>query len=102
MTRDQCIREMYTSLLIGNVITVIIFAFSHEIFVNAFEVISYWIGTWFVATYATWTIIDIIDRHKKCRSARKSICGKRRNHAHVSCTSGLYHRKGRNDKRKSA
>lgn len=63
MTREDCMKEMMISLLIGNLITLIIFSALHAVF-SPLEVVCFWVGTWFVATYAVWTVIDILDRKK--------------------------------------
>lgn len=56
-------KEMLISLLLGNMVTLIIFAALHAVFTPV-EVVGFWVGTWFVSTYAVWTIIDILDRKK--------------------------------------
>lgn len=63
MTREDCMKEMLISLLIGNIVTLIIFAALHAVFTPV-EVVGFWVGTWFISTYAVWTIIDILDRKK--------------------------------------
>ena len=51
------------SLLIGNLITLVIFSALHAVF-SPLEVVCFWVGTWFIATYAVWSVIDILDRKK--------------------------------------
>ena len=63
MSREECIREMAVSMAIGNVITILLFAFLHENFKTG-EAVGFLLGTWFVATYAVWSVIDWNDRRK--------------------------------------
>lgn len=62
--REQCLFELMTSLTIGNLITLIIFAALHTIF-TPLEVVGFWVGTWFVATVCVWSVIDWIDRKRR-------------------------------------
>ena len=56
-------KEMMISLLIGNLITLVIFSALHAVF-SPLELVGFWVGTWFITTYAVWTVIDILDRKK--------------------------------------
>ena len=57
-------QEMLVSAGIGEIITLIIFAFMHTIFDSPLEVVAFWTGTHLVASYASWTLI-IIGEEKK-------------------------------------
>ena len=63
MKREDCLRELALSMAIGNVITIILFAIVHQRF-GARDAVAFLIGTWAIATYAVWTISDIVDRKK--------------------------------------
>ena len=51
-------------MIMAGALTTIIFAFTHEIFANAAEVIGFYVGTQTVLTYAVWTMIDLWKRKR--------------------------------------
>ncbi len=64
MKHDECVKECLQAVAIGGVLTTIIFAFVHSMFNSVGEVLAFYAGTQMVATYAVWTIIDIMDRKR--------------------------------------
>lgn len=66
--------EMYKSLSFGGALTGIIFAFTHNIFANAGEVLAFGAVTWLIAAYCVWTVIVLLD--EKGRDAGLSDHGK--------------------------
>lgn len=62
--REKYMLEMLESVGIGELITLIIFAFCHQLF-SGLEVIGFWLGTHMVAIYAVWTVIELRERRAK-------------------------------------
>jgi len=60
--REKALIEMCKALTFGAFITMFIFAFCHQMFRSPVEAMGFWIGTWAVAVYAVWSVIDWIDR----------------------------------------
>ena len=63
--REKNLEECLVSLVLGELITMIVFACCHHIF-NGCEVIVFWVGTHMTATYAMWTLIELKERRDKC------------------------------------
>ena len=61
---EKCVKEMYQSLTLAGVVTMIIFAFVHTMFANAMECIGFFMGTQVVATYAVWSVMDWMERKR--------------------------------------
>ena len=63
MNREDCMKEMMISMLIGNLITLVVFTALRAV-LAPLEVVGFWVGTWFIATYCVWSVIDWMDRKK--------------------------------------
>ena len=74
VSREQCIGEMALSLVIGNLITIVIFSLVHKQFTAA-EAVGFLLGTWGVTTYCVWSVLDWIDK-KKSRETDQGTHGK--------------------------
>ena len=64
MTRQELLEEFIQALLLGELITLVIFTATHELY-HGMEVVAWWIAVHMIATYVVWTILDIRDRYKK-------------------------------------
>lgn len=62
--REKNLEEFVLSLIGGELVTLMIFAATHELY-HGVEVAVWWFMVHMVATYSIWTVIDIIDRCKK-------------------------------------
>ena len=65
MKRETALEEMVMAVIMGGIVTMIVFAFIHQD-MNPGEVMAFWTGIWTVATYASWSIIIWA---KRCRDA---------------------------------
>ena len=63
--REQYMKEMLISIGIGELITMIIFALVHQMFVYPAEVIAFWIGTHMVAMYVVWSLLALADEGRR-------------------------------------
>ena len=64
MNREKCLEEMIRSMIIGGVIGMFGLAFVHQQLRGPLEMVVYWIATWGIATYGTWSVIDWMDRRR--------------------------------------
>lgn len=62
--REKNLEEFVLSLIGGELVTLVIFAATHEMY-HGVEVAVWWFMVHMVATYSVWTIIDIVDGCKK-------------------------------------
>lgn len=84
------LRECILSLVAGNAVTLIVFAFCGRALTGAAEIIAYWIGGWYVATYVVWTLIDWLKEKRRDAGQSNHGNGKARIRARMH-----YSRKGR-------
>lgn len=61
--REKNLEECLISSVIGELVTMIIFAFCHKMFTGC-EVIVFWMATHMICTYGTWTAIELKERKK--------------------------------------
>ena len=71
--REKYLAELCQAMGIGGMITALIFAAIHQTFTPG-EVVAFWMGIWFVSTYAVWSIIIWT---QKCRDAWHCNHGKK-------------------------
>ena len=76
MSREECVREGATALVVGNLITIIAFSLVHQGFTTGGECFGFLLGTWGVATYCVWSVLDWIDRKKESRETGEGTHGK--------------------------
>ena len=75
MSREECVREGATALVVGNLITIIAFSLVHQGCTSG-ECFGFLLGTWGVATYCVWSVLDWIDRKKESRETGEGTHGK--------------------------
>ena len=75
MSREESVREGATALVVGNLITIIAFSLVHQGFTTG-ECFGFLLGTWGVATYCVWSVLDWIDRKKESRETGEGTHGK--------------------------
>ena len=63
MSREKCLEEMMISMVTGMCISILVISICHEMFCPV-ELAAFWFGTWCIATYAVWSIIDWVDKKK--------------------------------------
>lgn len=64
MKREKNLEEMVRSMAIGGVIGAACISLVHGAIRGPLEMVVYWIATWGISTYATWSVIDWLDRRK--------------------------------------
>ena len=74
--REQYLGEMLISVIVGEVITMVIFSLVHQIFTSPGEVIAFWMGTHTTAVYAVWSVIVWIDEAKRGEGKKRKASGK--------------------------
>lgn len=63
MTREELLTEFIQALIGGELITLVVFMATHELYHGA-EILAWWIAVHMIATYCVWTVLDILDRVK--------------------------------------